>query len=372
MIYLDYSATTTVNNEVLHEFININKEYFGNPNSSHKLGFLAKDLIDQTTIKIKNILNVPGYEVIYTSGATEANNLGIIGFCEANKHRGNHIISSPYEHSSVTSCLNHLEKIGYEVDILQVDANGDIDLSDLEELINENTILVTISAINSELGIPQNIEAINRIVKKHPNVIFHSDMTQAIGKINVDLNNCDLISLTGHKFYGLKGIGALLRKESINLMPVVIGGKSTSIFRGGTPATPLIHSLGIALELAYLDFNKKIKYIKSLKAYLIELLDKHIPSYHLNYKDSIPQIINLSFVGIKSHIIQKALSEKEIYISTQTACNSESSFSVTVKKLTGSDALAESSLRVSLSHLTTKAELDEFILALKELVNENL
>lgn len=371
MIYLDYSATTPLNKEVLEAFNDANLRIYGNPNSSHELGILARNLIEDTTKKIKSILHATDYEVIYTSGATEANNLAIKGFAEANNHRGKHIISSPYEHSSVTSCLNYLAKLGYEIDILETDKDGLVDLLELEELIRDDTILVSIAMINSELGIKQDIQKIKEVLKRHPHVKFHSDMTQAIGKINVDINYCDLVTFSGHKIYGIKGVGALLRKESINLVPVIHGGKSTSVFRGGTPAAPLVYSLGVALEKVYEDFDNKSIYIKELYDYLINSLLPGIDNSNLNSKTGIYHIINISFIGIKAHVLQKALSDRGIYISTQTACNSESSFSLTVKRLTGSDELAESSVRVSLSYLTKKEELDVLIKAIKEIINEN-
>lgn len=370
MNYLDYSASTPVDKDVLEAFNKTSLETFSNPNSSHELGILAKKLIDETTINIKNILTAKNFEVIYTSGATEANNLAIKGYCLENKFKGKHIITSPYEHSSVTSCLNYLAKLGFEVDVLGTDEFGNIDLKELEELITDETILVSIAMINSELGIKQDIEKISEIVRHHSGLILHSDMTQAIGKLNVDVSKCDLVTFSGHKIYGLKGIGALLRKESLNLTPVVHGGKSTSKYRGGTPPTPLIYSLGIALEKAYTDFNKKIEYINSLYDYLLDSL-KDIDNSHINYKDGIKQIINVSFIGIKASIMQEELSKRKIYISTQTACNSKASFSNTVKKLTGKDSLATSSVRISLSHLTKKSEIDELISSIKEIINEN-
>lgn len=371
MIYLDYSATTPVNRKVLEAFNETNLKIYGNPNSNHELGILARNMIEDTTKIVKQVLNAEDYEVVYTSGATEANNLAIKGFAEANNHRGKHIISSPYEHSSVTSCLNHLAQLGYEIDILETDELGLVDIKELDQLIREDTILVSIAMINSELGIKQDIKKIKEVIKKYPHVKFHSDMTQAIGKIQVDVNQCDLVSFTAHKIYGLKGVGALLRKASLNLVPVIHGGKSTSIFRGGTPPTPLIHSLGIALENAYEDFEQKSKHIEEMYNYLIDELLPNIKNAHLNSKTGIHHIINISFLGIKASIIQSGLSKRKIYISTQTACNSESSFSQTVKKLTGSDELAESSVRVSLSYLTEKAELDQLIEAIKEIIDEN-
>ncbi len=371
MIYLDYSATTPVNNEVLEAYTKFNQDYFANPNSNHELGLLTKQKIEEATEDIKKVLGVDAFEVIYTSGATEANNLALKGYALSNDHLGKHIITTPYEHSSVTTCLNYLEKCGFEVDVLDIDKTGLIDLDELEELIREDTILVSIALINSELGIKQNLEKITTILKKYPHVRFHSDMTQAIGKQKVDLSKVDLITFSAHKFYGLKGIGVLLRRKNLSLTPVVHGGKSTSIFRGGTPPAPLINSLAVALKLAYNDFDNKLKHIQSLYDYLCNNLLPQIECANINYKFGIPQIVNVSFTKMGAGKLQKELSKKHILISTQTACSSDSSFSVTVKKITSSDTLAETSVRISLSHLTKKAELDELITAIKEILNEN-
>ena len=242
-------------------------------------------------------------------------------------------------------------------------------MEELKELISKDTVLITIAAVNSELGIIQDVQAISNIARQH-HITFHCDMTQAIGKMRIDVGLADLISFSGHKIYGLKGVGALLRKESLYLDPVVRGGKSTSQFRGGTPPMPLIVSLGSALKLAYQDFDDKLKQIETIKTYLINNL-KNIKTFNHNYVGGLNQIQNISFVGYPANELRDKLSKKDIYISTQTACNSDSSFSLTVKRLTGSDELAKSSIRVSISHKTTKEEIKSFIEAVKEILNEN-
>ena len=202
MIYLDYSATTPVNEEVLNTFDLVTRNYIGNPNSLHKLGTDAKKLIDAATKQIADILNVDSSEVIYTSGASEANNLAIKGICF--KHHGKHIITTELEHSSVSETVKYLEtQLGYEVSYVKLDSNGLVDLGDLKGLIRDDTILVTIAAVNSEVGICQDIKAISKILKDYPKVYFHSDMTQAIGKLKVDLSYVDLASISGQKFYGM-------------------------------------------------------------------------------------------------------------------------------------------------------------------------
>ncbi len=286
-------------------------------------------------------------------------------------NQGKHIISSAYEHSSVTSCLNYLEKHGFDVDILSVGANGQIDLDELESLIRDDTIMVSIAMINSELGIKQDMSAISKIIRRYPDIVLHSDMTQAIGKTAVDVSLCDLVTFSGHKIYGIKGVGALLRRKHINLEPVIHGGKSTSIYRGGTPAAPLIESLGVALSLAYQDVDQKIAHIIDLNKTLKSKLKETFDQIHINDDDAIPQILNVSFESFESHLLQQALSDKGIYISTQTACSSEASFSSLVYALTGSELWAKTSVRISLSHQTTKDDIDQLIKALKEIHHEN-
>ncbi len=360
MIYLDYSATTPVNEEVLESYSKTCLNYIGNPNSLHKLGVDAKKLIDASTKQISELLHVKEDEIIYTSGSSESNNTIIKGIAYQYKNRGKHIISTLFEHSSIYAPLSFLEKEGYEIDFVKTDDKGIVDLEDLERLIRDDTILVSVGAVNSEIGIREPIEEIAKIVKKHPKCFFHSDMTQSIGKIDINLENVDLISFSGHKIYGMKGIGCLIKKENVSLEPLIHGGKSTTIYRAGTPATPLIVSLAKALRLILKDLDKKYDHIKELNDYLKEKLSKYPNVYINSNEDCIPHILNFSVVGVKPETMQHALEEYEVYISTQTACSSKGD-SKGVMALTGSKERASSSVRVSLSYLTTKEECDKFL-----------
>ena len=218
-----------------------------------------------------NLLNVKVNEIIYTSGASESNNLAIKGICLKYQNRGKHIISTELEHSSVIAPLAYLENLGFDVDFVKLDENGVVDLDDLKRLMRDDTILVSIASVNSEVGVRQPIEEISKIVKSYPKCYFHSDVTQSIGKEKIDLSVVDLASFSGQKFYGMKGIGGLIKRESINIEPIVHGGKSTTIYRSGTPATPLIASLAKALRLAYDDFDNKLNHVIELNNYLKEL-----------------------------------------------------------------------------------------------------
>lgn len=360
MVYLDYSATTPVNKEVLDSFNKAAMNYFANPNSLHKIGVDAKKLIDEATEQIASILNVKPSEIIYTSGSSESNNLAIKGIALKYQNRGKHIITSPLEHSSVYGPLNYLTDNGFEVDFVKLDKNGLIDLEDLENLIRDDTILVSIASVNSEIGLLQPIEKIAKIVKKYPKCFFHVDMTQSIGKVDIPLDDIDLMSFSAHKIYGIKGIGCLIKKEKISLEPLIHGGKSTTVFRSGTPATPLIVSISKALRLAHFNLDLKYEDVLEKNNYLKENLRKYKNVYINSNENSIPYVLNFSVVGIKPETMLHALEMDDIYISTQSACSTGEK-SKSVYALTLDEARATSSLRISISYNTTKEELDLFL-----------
>ena len=360
MVYLDYSATTKPNSEVLDTFIKCSNEFIGNPNSLHKLGVDAKKLIDSATMQIKDLLKV-NHDVIYTSGSTESNNLALLGVCNMYKTRGKHIITTKLEHSSIYGPLKQLEEAGYIVDYVKIDENGIVDLEDLKRLINDDTILVSICAVNSEIGLLQPIDEIANIISNYPRCIFHVDATQAIGKINIKLDNIDLVSFSAHKFFGIKGIGVLLKKGNIELKPIISGGNSTTIYRSGTPCLPLIVSLSKALRLSLIDIENKYNYVKELNNYLKEQLSRYDKVVINSNNNSIPHILNISIKGVKPETMLHALEEYEIYISTKSACSNDKTISDAVYALTNDLELAKSSIRISISSITTKDEIDYFI-----------
>ena len=229
MVYLDYSATTPVDKRVLDTFNKVCLEYPGNTNSLHSLGVKSHELSDYATEEIAKMLHVKKSEIIYTSGASESNNTVIKGVCERYKNRGKHIITTFLEHSSIIAPLNYLTSQGFEVDFVKIDDNGLVDLEDLKRLMRDDTILVSVCAVDSELGLKQPIKEISEIVRKYPKCYFHVDCTQALGKINIDLSGVDFASFSGHKIFGLKGIGLLYKKENIVIEPLIHGGKSTTI-----------------------------------------------------------------------------------------------------------------------------------------------
>ena len=368
MVYLDYSATTPVREEVLDTYTRVCREFIGNPNSLHSLGVKAKELIDASSEQIADILGVKPCEIIYTSGASEANNTAIKGVCLKYQNRGKHIITTELEHSSVIAPLNYLTTLGYEIDFVSLDENGLVDLDDLKEKLREDTILVSIASVNSEVGVKQDLKAISEIVHNNGRTLFHSDVTQSVGKEKIDFSCLDLASLSCQKFYGMKGIGALIKKEKLVIEPLIHGGKSTTVFRSGTPATPLIASFAKALRLAYEDYDIKYQQVKKLKKYLIDKIKDF--DITINSNDyCLPHMVNISLHGIKSEVMLHALEEKEIFISTQTAC-SVGNYSKAVFAITHDKDLASSSLRISLSYLTTKEELDIFVEVFEDAISK--
>lgn len=360
MIYFDNSATTMVDDRVLETFNKVCKNYPGNSNSLHSLGIKSKELEDYATERISNLLKVKKGEIIYTSGASESNNTVLKGVASKYKNRGNHIITTPLEHSSVLETCKYLESKGFIIDYVKIKKNGLIDIEDLEKLISDNTILVSIAYVDSELGIKQDIDTISRIVKKYPKCYLHIDATQAIGKIKVDFTNIDFLSMSAHKIFGIKGIGLLIKKENIVIDNLIHGGKSTTIYRSGTPALPLICSLMKALELIIPSIDNNCKYVTTLSNKLKDNL-KEYDKVHINStENSIPYIINFSIIGIKPETFIHAMEEENIYISTRSAC-STSDISLSVDSLYHNKEISKSSIRISLSYKNTLEEVETFI-----------
>ena len=361
MIYLDYAASTPVDKKVLALYYDTVLKYYANPNSSHKLGIEARNLIDDSTNNIASILGVLPCEIIYTSGASESNNLVIKGICERYKNRGKHILISALEHNSIVSASTYFQERGFEVELIPVNKDGLIDITALKSLLRDDTILVSVCYVDSEIGLKQPIEAIGKILKEYPNCVFHADASQAVGKISTNFNNVDLVTITPHKFYGLNGIGIVIKKKDISLTPQINGGKSLTIYRSGTPDTASIVSLKLALEIAVENLSNRYDYIKELSETLKQELKKY-KNVHINNTDaSIPHTINFSVKGIKSIDLQKRLEDYNIYVSTKTSCCPIETPSKLVYALTKDKILSSTSIRVSLSHLTTKEEINEFL-----------
>lgn len=361
MIYLDYAANCPANKEVLDIFYDTTLKYIANPNSSHKLGKDAKEKLDEATREIAKLLEIKETEVIYTSGASESNNLAIKGLLSRYKSKGKHVIMTTLDHSSVTGPLGILSESGYEVETVDILDNGLVDINHLKELLRDDTVLVSVPYVDSEVGIKQPIEEIGEILKEYPNCFFFSDASQAVGKIHIETKNVDLMTISPHKFYGLTGIGILVKKENIQLTPLIHGGKSTTVYRSGTPDLALVASAANAMELAFKDLDKNYAYVKNLNERLRNEFDGYKDVHINSTENSIPFTLNISIKDIKSTEFVEELEKYEIYVSTKTACCPTNTISRSVYAVTNDKKLALSTIRISLSHLTTDEDIDTFL-----------
>jgi cysteine desulfurase len=370
MIYLDYAANTPVDKDVLDLYYDTTIKYYANPNSNHRLGVQAHTLIEESTESIAKNLGVEKEEIIYTSGATESNNLVVKGICERYKNYGKHIILSSLEHNSIIAPATTMQELGFEVDLLPVTKEGLVDIEALKNMLRKDTILVSVCSVDSEIGIIQPIKEIGELLKEYPNTYFHTDASQAIGKVKIDFTNVDLITIAPHKFYGLNGIGILVKKKNVSLKPIIHGGKSTTVFRSGTPVLAHVVAAKEALLLATSHLEERYQYVEKLNKKIINHLKKY-ECIHMNNTDkSIPYTINFSVKKVKSLEFAKMLEEKEIYVSTKTSCCPVETPSKLVYALTKDKNLASSSIRVSLSHLTTEEEIEKFNKAIDECIKE--
>ena len=361
MIYLDYSATTPVSYEVLDTISKVTKDFIGNANSIHSLGVKSKELMDSAKKQIANIFGVYENEITFTSGATEANNMALIGAALANHKKGKHIIVSKLEHPSIYAICDYLKEIGFEISYVKNDSQGLIDFDDLKKLMRSDTILVSVCAVNSEVGIRQPLKMIRQIIKKENlTTIFHSDLTQAIGKVSVNLHDIDLASMSSHKIFGPKGIGFLYKSSSVNLKPILYGSGKTNMLNPGTPPLPLIAGLSKAIRLADNDLEKKERFINLLNEKIINHLSQY-PDIIVNKTNySIPHILNISLMGIQPETFVHAMEKHEIYFSTNTACSS-GNLSTSVMAIYNDLERAKHTIRISLSHVTTTDEINKFL-----------
>ena len=363
MLYLDYAANTPVDPEVIQCFVEETNRYIANPNSTHPLGKEAKARLDLITQDIARLLNVKPSEIVYTSGASEANNLAIKGLVQAHKNNGKHILSTCLEHPSVSGALTYLQTLGYEIDLIDITKEGLVDLNHMKELLRMDTVLVSICTVDSELGVRQPIEEIAELLSSFPNCFFHTDATQAVGKVPVSYKDIDCITFTPHKFYGLNGTGVLIKKDQVVLEPLIHGGTSTTIYRSGTPALGLASSTLKALEIAMDQMEERYQIVKNRNAQLKNAFLQY-KKVRINSTDhSIPYIINLSVQGVKAGTFRDALQEEGICVSVKSACSVAASPSRPVYAVSRDKKNAMCSWRISLSHLTTQEEVETFLKA---------
>ena len=361
MIYLDYSAHTPADPAVLAAFCQAEQAYIGNPNSTHPAGRAAREEMGRVTDSIAKMLGVEPEEIIYTSGASESNNLAIKGTVQASRHMGRHIISTALEHASVGGTLSALQQQGCEIDLVDIGRNGTVDLEQLRDLLREDTVLVSVCAVDSELGTVQPVREIAEIVKDFPKCRLHVDATQAVGKTELVLDGVDTMSIAPHKFYGLNGSGLLLKKKDLVIEPQIHGGSSTTIYRSGTPALALAVSAEKALQLALENCEKRSDYVRAMNDHLRKELAKY-PAVRINSpENAVPHILNLSVRGVKGTAFQRALGLHGVCVSVKSACSAEGTPSKAVFAVSRDRKNALSSWRISLSHLTTWEELQEFL-----------
>ena len=372
VIYLDNAATSKVHPEVLESFNQITLKYFANPSSIHALGQEAQRLLEKSREQILNLFNLKHHEVIFTSGATEANNLAIKGYAFANRGRGNHIITTAIEHPSVLNTVKQLEKYGFEVTILPVNEKGIIEVNSLKAAIKDNTILVSIMSVNNETGAINPIKEVGEILKDYPKIAFHVDMTQAIGKIDIPLDNIDMFSFAGHKIHGLLGSGALIKEKKIILEPLNNGGGQENNLRSGTNTLALSASLAKALRLAINAQKENYEKVTRLRDYLLSYLKDNPDKYHLNSFDlANPYIVNFSLLEHKASVVVEALSNKGIMVSSLSACHSKNEdYSYVIYAMNQDMKLAHNTIRVSFSYENTVDDVNALIRGLKQIVKE--
>ena len=358
MIYLDYSATTPVLPEVLDSYNKVTNDYFGNPNSLHNLGIKSRDLLNSATKQVSDLLKIDVSEFSFTSGATESNNIALIGTCFANKGKGNHIIVSKLEHPSIYQICDYLVSIGFEVSYVNNTEEGVIDFDDLKNKLTDSTILVSICAVNSETGVRQPLRTIKQVINKYnPEIVLHSDITQALGKIPINFNDFDLGSASGHKIYAPKGIGLFYRKKGVKCQKLLYGDDK---IHPGTPPLPLIVAFSKALRISLHEIDKKLEIVNKWNEKVIKFIKKYENIKINNSKYCIPHIINISLMDIKPETFIHAMERHEIYISSNTACSS-GKLSTSVMALYNDKIRAETTIRISLSCLTKLEEITVFL-----------
>ena len=372
--YFDHSATTFVKEEVLKEMLPYFGVEYGNPSSMYSLGRNAKRVKEQARERVARAINCEPEEIYFTACGSESDNLAIKGIAYANRYKGNHIITSKIEHPAVLNTCKSLEKEGYKVTYLNVDENGFINLDELRNSITNSTILITIMFANNEIGTIQPIEEIGKIAKMH-NVIFHTDAVQAIGNIKIDVKelNIDSLSMSAHKFYGPKGVGALYVKKGVNFKKIQDGGHQEKDKRAGTENVPGIVGIGKAIEIANKNLDKYNQKLQYLRDYLISEIEKKIPDVKLNGHRirRLPGNVNVSFSGIDGGELLLNLDERGICASAGSACstgNEQPSHVLTAIGLPSN--LSKGSLRITLGEENTKEDVDYLIKNLVEIIKK--
>lgn len=371
MIYLDYSATTPVDKEIQDTYFKLVSSLYGNPDSIHSVGVEANDLVEKSRANILKLLKLNKYDVVFTSGASESNNLALKGVALAYQHKGKHIITTNYEHASIMNTCRQLEQyFGFDVTYLPVDETGRVSVEQVRGALREDTILVSIMAVNNEIGSINPIEEISALLReKH--IFFHVDFVQACGKIDVDYNVADLGTLSAHKIHGLKGSGVLFKKSSINLVPVICGGEQEQGLRGGTNNAPtnivFAKTLRKALEAQHESYNRILTYNQMMRDAFEtdDLIQINSPSDYVS-----PFILNFR-TPLGSEVMMNALEQNGFLVSARSTCASNYTNASHVLLAIGlSEEEANSSIRVSMQSDVTKEEISSFIDCVKKILDK--
>ena len=372
--YFDNSATTKVLDSVKDIVVKTMTEDYGNPAAKHRKGMEAEQYIRDARKIIADTMKVQEKEILFTSGGSESNNMALIGTAWANQRAGKHIISTSIEHPSVYNPLGVLEELGFEVTILPVDHDGHISLKELEEAIRPDTILVSTMYVNNEVGAVEPVEEISKIIKaKNPSTLYHVDAIQAYGKyvIRPKKQGIDLLSVSSHKIHGPKGVGFLYIRNGVKIKPLIYGGGQQAGLRSGTENVPGVAGFGAAAKEMYTNHAEKIQKLIELKDYMTDRLGE-IEGTVINSKKgeaSAPQIVSVSFEGVRSEVLLHALEDKGVYVSSGSACSSNHpGISGTLKGIGVAQKLLDSTIRMSFGMFNTKEEVDYTIDVLKELV----
>lgn len=371
-VYLDYSATTPMKQEVLNEMLPYFTEKFGNASSVHSFGREAKAAADKAREQVAKAIGATSREIFFTGVGTEADNWAIVGIAEANKKKGNHIITTKIEHHAVLHVCEHLEKDGFEVTYLDVDEDGMISLDDLKNAIKDTTILISIMYVNNEIGTIQPIKEIGDIAKEN-GVYFHTDAVQALGNvpINVEELNVDLMSFSAHKIYGPKGIGALYVKKGTRINAFMLGGAQERKKRAGTDNVPGMVGFGKAAELATENLDSHIKHLTNLREMLIKKISENVDYIKLNghRTERHPGNVNISFEFIEGESLLLSLDMMGIAASSGSACTSGSLDPSHVLMAIGlPHEIAHGSLRMTLGDFTTEEDIDYTVECIKKVV----
>ena len=375
IIYLDNASTTKLDPVVKETFSSALDKYYANPSSIHKLGQEANYLLNKTKDEILTLLRCSNHQVIFTSGATESNNLAIKGVCLRYKNRGNHIITSIYEHPSVLEAFKQLEKeFGFEITYLYPNSDGVISPQDVKKALKKETIFVSIMAVNNEIGSLNPIEQIADLLKDYPKVIFHSDAAQLIGKTNKNINfsKIDLLTISAHKMHGLVSSGVLIKRKKIELLPLASGGGQEYNFRSGTNDLASALAFKKTLELALSTSKERYLHVENLANRLISYLKSNPDLYELNLPKEInPYIINFSSIKKKGSVVVEALSNAGIMVSSISACHSsKEKGSYVVASLGKNELISNNTVRVSLDYLNTNDDIDTLVSTLDKIIKD--